>query len=240
MIFFITLIILIYFIINNIFLYLNNKKIFKEKQIILPKIYVINLDRSKDRLQNIQKEFNNNKITNFERFNGIDGSKYKLNKKELFFFRNLDNKEKYLGLIGCALSHFYIWKKMIDYNIQDCIITEDDITLKNNFSNNLKQIISIKNDYELIFLYHNRNYLLSMHNKIIPYNKLKWYGCGAVMYYINNKAAHHLYQKVVNQGIHRAIDWFIYEEVKKIKVGISKVSLVNTGSFNSVIGINNL
>jgi glycosyl transferase, family 25 len=232
----IILIILIYLFIK----YYLKKEIPNQPKSNLPIIYVINLKRSKDRLNHIQNEFYNNKITNFERFNAVDGLKHKLNKQELHIFRNYKLKDKQFGVVCCALSHFYLWKKIIDNNIQECIITEDDISLKNNFSTNLDKLLKIKDDYSLIFLYNTNKLFLRNNNTIIHYNKLKWYGCGAVMYYITNKAARHLYQKVINHGIHRAIDWFIYEEINKIKIGISKIPLITTGKFKSIRVQNNL
>ena len=38
------------------------------------------------------------------------------------------------GALGCACSHIYIWKKIIDENIPRAIILEDDFLLIDNFN----------------------------------------------------------------------------------------------------------
>ena len=51
--------------------------------------------------------------------------------------RSLSSK----GAIGCALSHFMLWKMMIDQNISSMIILEDDIKLPMNLAQNLQPIV---------------------------------------------------------------------------------------------------
>ena len=142
--------------------------------------------------------------------------------------------EKLKGVIGCALSHFYLWKKIVDENIESCIISEDDINLKDNFIKNLNYILNIKKNNEIIFLYHGMNFKENETNKIKDFNTFKSYECGAVMYYITNKAARHLYHTAINKGMTRQADWYIYEQYKKLKMGISKIPLVTTGDFKSL------
>ena len=199
----------------------------------LPTFYIINLESSKDRWLNITKEFSKFNIKNYNRFNARDGTKNMFSKWEMDLFKNFRFK-KQKGVIGCALSHFYLWKKMVDENINECIICEDDINLKDNFISNLNHIMNIKKNYELIFLYHTMNYKENESNKIKPFDKFNSYGCGAVIYYITNKAAQHLYKTALTKGITRQADWYIYEQYQILKMGISKLPLVTTGDFESL------
>ena len=151
-------------------------------------IYFINLDKSKDRYKSIIKQINSHNIKNCKRFAGVDGSTYKLTAIENGYFKNSDfNYNINKGITGCALSHFNLWNLILDKKIKECIILEDDIIFNNNFNNQLKSLLRIKKNYDLIFLYNTiehseKNY---KNNEIIPYKNLKWYGCGAVGYYIN-------------------------------------------------------
>lgn len=212
----------------------NNKLVIKNFK--LPTIHVINLKSSKDRWSHITKEFNKFNITNYKRFNARDGTKNMFSEWEMDLFKNFRFK-KQKGVIGCALSHFYLWKKIVDENISECIICEDDISLKPNFIYNLNYFMNIKKDYELVFLYHNmknKEYKKSKNFTIKPFTRFKYYECGAVIYYITNKAATHLYNTAINRGITRQADWYIYEQYKILKMGICKYSLVTTGDFESL------
>lgn len=60
------------------------------------------------------------------------------------------------GEIGCALSHYIIWKRMIEQDIDNLIILEDDVTIDDNFDELLdkyiEQIIKINKDYDILYL----------------------------------------------------------------------------------------
>ena len=61
-----------------------------------------------------------------------------------------------MGAIGCAMSHKAIYQKILDENINSCLILEDDITIDDQFN---EQINIIENyikqnrlDFDLFFL----------------------------------------------------------------------------------------
>jgi len=96
----------------------------------IDKIFVINLDRSNERLKNCVRQA---KKYNFklDRFPAIDGSK--LNDQEIkdvhpicrhFLCTN--------SMIGCGLSHYYILKKIVDENIQTALVLEDDFVWRDD------------------------------------------------------------------------------------------------------------
>jgi GR25 family glycosyltransferase involved in LPS biosynthesis len=89
------------------------------------KAYVINLDRSKDRFQKIKKRLEYVGLP-FERFNAVDGSKLsqqKINKLVHPVCKSLLCSK---GMIGCAMSHYLLWKKMVNENKEWMLILEDD------------------------------------------------------------------------------------------------------------------
>ena len=104
----------------------------------IDKIYIINLDRSKERLENciIQaKKFN----FTFERFPAIDGSKLTDEQKEY-----VHPLCKYLlctnSMIGCGLSHYNILKKIVAEDIQTTLVLEDDFIWRDDTISKINRI----------------------------------------------------------------------------------------------------
>ena len=107
--FLILFILLLFYILNYTFFNINEN--FDNKN---TNIFIINLDRSKDRLENIKENCKNANI-NFIRWNAIDGSKLNINK--LISNNQLDSNHKMMvGAIGCSLSHISLWKYAINKN----------------------------------------------------------------------------------------------------------------------------
>jgi glycosyl transferase family 25 len=102
--------------------------------ILETKIYVVNLRRSIERRLDIKQKLES-KHVNFEFFEAVDG---KLEGHGLF--KRYDRRralrnhgfELTLGELGCYASHFLLWEKSIQENI-NILILEDDIKLCCNF-----------------------------------------------------------------------------------------------------------
>lgn len=105
------------------------------------KIFVINLNKDKDRLNFIQDQALKFGFK-FERIEGIYAAD--LSKKELkdsvdyFRYKLHLGKKPGHGEIGCCLSHLKIYSKMIDENIRCACILEDDIFILENFNKQLE------------------------------------------------------------------------------------------------------
>lgn len=121
------------------------------------KIYIINLDKDKDRFRFMQEQMNSLGFeygVNYERVNAIYGAQYledckdgKIKEEDVEYDKNLAIKyhgaELRPGEIGCALSHKRAWQKFKQDSIDNpelkyAIICEDDILIKNK---NFKKII---------------------------------------------------------------------------------------------------
>lgn len=97
------------------------------------KIFLINLDKRPDRLSYVASQLHALQL-DYERLSAIDGEKLnietikgiKINQK-----RHYIERYRYLSLgeIGCFLSHYTIWKKIIDLKLDYALILEDDITI---------------------------------------------------------------------------------------------------------------
>tara|TARA_B110000305_G_scaffold242157_1_gene320508 strand:- start:1849 stop:2676 length:828 start_codon:yes stop_codon:yes gene_type:complete len=131
----------------------------------IEKIFVINL-KDKEHRWNKFKDIDDR----FERFNAIDSREnhlicedYDLTLDPVGLTNNLYFTQSF-GAIGCYLSHYLLWKKMIDENIKLALFLEDDAKHEDvvAFLNTSKQYSSI---YDLVQL--NKR----THNDIKSYTK---------------------------------------------------------------------
>ncbi|MEI6804935.1 MAG: glycosyltransferase family 25 protein [Myxococcaceae bacterium] len=124
----------------------------------ISKTYVINLDRSKDRLAAMCHEFSQADMK-FTRFRAIDG------KEKGFYADTLENKKIYQplelvskkqmtpGEFGIYYSHYDIWKNMIEEDHHVGMVFEDDARFNKDLRANLKTIMSnAPTDWDMIFL----------------------------------------------------------------------------------------
>jgi GR25 family glycosyltransferase involved in LPS biosynthesis len=114
-------------------------------------IYVINLDRSVDRLASIYNQL----PFNFRRFTAIEGND--LNIKDMYAEGKITNKNLTRGMVGCYMSHVSLWENIVRDN-KPAIIFEDDIRSRNKFTltNDIEKLLRmIPDDWDLILLgYH--------------------------------------------------------------------------------------
>jgi hypothetical protein len=149
---YIIFLLIIFYFLSNCF---NSNKIIKKinpDYQLINKIYFINLDRSKNRLNLIQKyaQDANLKIT---RFPGFDGEN--LNFNHLFennIFTDFIFKSK-KGMIGCTYSHIKLWEKIMQSNDQYILILEDDVIIPKDFWFQFKRFFNqIPKNWDLIYL----------------------------------------------------------------------------------------
>lgn len=106
--------------------------------------FVINLDRSKDRLDAITGKLDALGI-DFQRVSAVDGSKIsEEQKKELLYpIDHFETKVRFTreltnGEIGCFLSHRECWKRLLDSDEKWALIMEDDIDISSRAQEYLK------------------------------------------------------------------------------------------------------
>jgi len=183
------------------------------------KAFVINLERRKDRLDNIHKNYVKPNIYDLEIIKACDGKIKENNSEEMNNFINffintiknnnskINNNYKYYsydhyksGEMGCFVSHLYLWKKIIDNNIENCIIFEDDIT---NFDNDFdNKILAIKkelpNNYNILWLNvdSQENDIKISENIYIKKNNIE---PGTYGYIISLNGANILYNNFINK-----------------------------------------
>lgn len=122
---------------------------------VIPKVYVINMDKSTDRLEKISQEFSR-EVLGFERFKAVDGSKFdivQLERDETYLYSPDRNYPRMTnGEFGNYFSHLKVLKQVVKDNAL-AIVVEDDIILTNGFLGKFQEVIrTAPTDWDLIFL----------------------------------------------------------------------------------------
>lgn len=116
-------------------------------------VFVINLERRKDRLKFVNNQLQKNNIK-YTRFNAFDGKKLHQYKNEIDLYINKNSEiMKNNGQIGCSLSHLILWEKVVEKKMKHALIFEDDVIILDNFNERLNNIIKeLPEDYNLVLL----------------------------------------------------------------------------------------
>ena len=238
-------------------------QIFIKNSLDIKKTFMINLDRRQDRWNKMmkilkEKNFDISKIT---RFSAIDGRTHDFS-QDLRLFVNIDlsiiknpykSHEFRKGVLGCALSHYKIWKIInCDSNNNNDIfmILEDDIQIVDNFSQKLDKILKIlsnDNNWNLTFLGFTDD--KDLNSDIMIYEGIKKFsgekrinGGGTFGYLIRKSGAKKLITIADTDGIRQAIDWFMIEQFDKVcsyKCNPSLVSSLSTFDGNNDSDVQN-
>ena len=151
------------------------------------KIFVINLDRSTDRLVSISEELKNLNLE-FERISAIDGKAVSEEFLNKYYSADLNKKNYYAPLtkaeIGCYISHLKACEKIVSDNLDFGIILEDDLVLEPSFALVSEIISSIKEDWnyiKLATLFKKKKivsrksiYSATLNGKIYKFDFVKW------------------------------------------------------------------
>lgn len=124
------------------------------------KIFVINLEKRKDRLDRFMSNIGNH-LTKHELYikKAVDGYSLDLNSEYLknnvnpWNFKHL-NEKSLRGVIGCCLSHIEIHKEIIDKSIEYALVFEDDAytSIEPEKLNDAISNIQLPEDFYIIYL----------------------------------------------------------------------------------------
>ena len=120
------------------------------------KTYIINLERSGERRKHILQEAERCNLE-YELIKAVDGNK--LSDSDYEKFCDMDEVRKYpgwlnSGAIGCSLSHYNVYKKIIEDNVEMALVLEDDIILRDDLSEMLVRIKENIRSNEIISLFY--------------------------------------------------------------------------------------
>ena len=114
---------------------------------VCDKVYVINMDKDKERLKDFDSYMVSNNIK-YERFPAVVGGKVK-NDERLSDYCNSFCSD---GAKGCALSHRTIWDIMIENNYKNILIFEDDAVVDEKFDSTFQNIWThLPKDYDVVY-----------------------------------------------------------------------------------------
>lgn len=208
--------------------FINNNKILLHQQkrtLYMDEIFTINLFRRKDRIKEFDENFGKLGLK-FNRWDGVDGTIYIPNKRVKHLFRNNDFQWR-CGILGCAISHFELWKYLANSTVLDhIVIFEDDIQLKPTFIDEWKtyydEIVKIDPDWEFIYIGGCHctvdtppgEYIKGSNNIITPADNVQM---GLYSYCLSKEGARKLVHIGETKGIEWAIDWFVVHNLKHLK-----------------------
>ncbi len=124
------------------------------------KIYLINLTHRTDRYKQAIENINGIGLHNVVRFPAINAKHLGLTKK------GLDNP----GLIGCFLSHYFIFQEAVVNGYERILVFEDDVTFVNGFNERLAYALDqLPTNWDFVYLgYTERNGMYTYKNKFSP------------------------------------------------------------------------
>lgn len=113
-----------------------------------PKIFVINLDRSPDRLELMSQQLSGLGI-DFERFPAIAGRNLPGELAEQFATADLLSD----GEVGCYASHLSVAKRVVDEKLSYATVLEDDVTVKSDLEKSCAEVAnSAPDDWHIIHI----------------------------------------------------------------------------------------
>jgi len=211
-------------------------------------VYLMNLKRRFDRLV---KFFENNKdeIFSLNIIEGFDGKTIPPSHKIQKAFKTGDyNYRK--GIVGCAMTHIHIWKKMLNEPTQTyAIILEDDAKLTKNFKQKVLYLIDkYDSQFEILFLHYNpypHSNRAELYSQTAQPRAERWsversmrenMGSGAG-YIISRDGARNMLRCIEKVGIPNAIDWVMFKTGDFQRVMYSIPMIVNANCYQSVSGV---
>jgi glycosyl transferase family 25 len=178
----------------------------------LLKAFVINLDRSGDRLAHMRAEFGGAGL-HFERIAAVDGAA--LSAKTLEDFRQARPAARWLpGEIGCFLSHFEAWRRIALGEEAWAAVFEDDIRVSPELGLLFDATGWIPGDADVVRLEANRSMRLSGGRAIATVPGRRLYvarsgTAGAAGYILGRRAAARLIEAPTES--HMAADLFLFK-----------------------------
>lgn len=182
------------------------------------KLYCVNLKRRNDRRLAMIDKFQKAKINQYSFFDAIDGYNLDKDEPDIKFFKHSNASISRKGIIGCALSHYKLWKKLCNDSDTDYyLIMEDDIDISDNFNIHIENFLNkIKPDTDILLFgmsmeKNNREisrdiYQYDTSYSIHPLNR-GWYAGGLFCYLITKNGANKLCTYIKKNGIKLVIDF---------------------------------
>lgn len=194
----------------------------------IPKAFCINLERRPDRKEKMESRFNDFPV---EFVKAVDGKELEWTSELQHLFRN-NNFRSQRGVIGCALSHYKLWKQLIESDDDSFLIFEDDVEFADNFSQKLSHALAQieHQDFDILYLafiiYNDkRNPIKDVlwndnFPKVTPFDN-SFYGAGNGSYIISRNGAKKLLQYVEENGFNVPCD-----SIARLMPSVNRYSMI--------------
>lgn len=121
------------------------------------KVYLINLDRRGDRLQECKKILDKSGL-DVHRVSAVDGTLLKEEELNKAFLDHIPAKDMQ-GVHGCVMSHYNVIKQAKEDKHSSILVLEDDFELVEDFSTLFEDYYDqVPDDWELLYLGANHNF----------------------------------------------------------------------------------
>lgn len=205
-------------------------------------IFIINLESDKKRWDYMKYQLDYIKCNKYERVPAVDMRKpnmsefYKDDRISLYTKFTIQKKHRCdhkqidrTGAIGATLSHYNVWRKIIDNDINMAIVMEDDMHLMSNFFDMVQNEIKKYNkEFDIL----NLGYLKKSFSDI---DNSKFY-FGAGCYIITKEACEILCKYVFPIDTHVDAYFFLLNQFGYIKMIMSDKDIIFPGdAFNTTI-----
>ena len=120
-------------------------------------VFVVSLARATERREAITQHLNSLNISH-EIVNAVDGKNSDLSEYE-DRLRHIGECEKRMGAmfdrgsIGCYLSHYQMWERIVHKNIPAAVILEDDAVLQPNFIQTASDVIACEWKWDVVLMH---------------------------------------------------------------------------------------
>lgn len=185
------------------------------------KLFCINLKRRDDRRQRMIKQFQKAGVTKYSFFEAVDGYHLNLNDPDFKYFKHNNQSMLRKGIVGCALSHYKLWKMLMnDPEVDYYVVLEDDIEMRDNFTTHVQNFLqNLEPDTDILYMgmsverkdYEKSRavYQYDTSYTIHPLAR-NWYAGGLFCYLITKKGANKLYNYIQKNGIKMVIDYLTF------------------------------
>jgi GR25 family glycosyltransferase involved in LPS biosynthesis len=193
-------------------------------------VYLINMDKDTDRLKKVTKECDKVNIK-FERFSGIKVSDLSQNILDKYV---PEETQKYGtdGMIGCGLSHLFVWQDAIKKNYKNILVLEDDVHFTDDFNEYLDNIMEeLPKDYDILYLGYSELLCRKQTNSSFNYIHKPIFPFGTHAMIISNKGLKKLLKIITKIDEH--IDRKIANNINKLNIYASQKKIVNQLWINS-------
>lgn len=201
----------------------------------------VNLDRRPDRYEEHEKRCREAQLYNVQRIPAADGKDYPLDHplvRKMFTLtvNFVGDGRNPSGIIGCALSHYWIWERAAKSN-EPILAMEDDITFASGATQRLAWLLQILDtvDWDVVFIgYHKHEKNAMAHGvpedhlekicrklDIVPFNVMTQFGTpddasglhggGTFGYLVSPKGAQKMMDVVEKWTIAWPVDYFILD-----------------------------